>query len=270
MGCNDSETREILNSTWYWGSNAIKLALAPPAIIFNIILMYVLTRCVLLHVNVRFLLMNLSLCSIVASAYLFEKGLATLIYYLSGQICQLELKSMTCFIREAVYVLFKLPVLGSMLGLGIERVYSTKHAQTYTQNENPKLAIIILAVLWSFAIGSIALLVSTAATDRQITYCNALLIYDTVAIRALAGVLLPLELMGVILYVYIWIASVRWSSLDLLPRCLKAPYNQESFALSSRIQRRHNMAITAMMLPSVIFHAVCWTTILGVAVAQVI
>lgn len=259
MPCND--TLELTANGWFWGSKVCKIILAPLAVILNILLIMVLRKCtsIHMHVNMRCLLINLSVSSLIASVYLLLKSVYTVSIFAFDDPCKLEVSFFTCKIQEAVFVFCKLPVLGSILGLGIERAYAIRRVNSYHNSRFPLLAIVVMVVIWSISFAMTGVLLFTVGKGTM-PYCNALFIYDKTVIRALSAILLPLEVVGVCIYVMIW-----W----MMVRNFKPFADDIEYTLNGRYQRRLTVVVTRAMLPSSILHAICWTIILGIAASQI-
>lgn len=260
MFCN--ETLTILSSGWFWGSKVCKFIFAPSAIILNVILILTLIKCKSdhLHINMRCLLINLSLCCVVASGYLLIKSLYTFGIWAFDNPCSLYSSYYACKFQESVFIFFKLPILGSILGLGVERSYAIRHSDTYQNYNRPYIAAVILLITWVSSLLITCTLVATVE-DGWSPYCNALFIYDPYVIRVITVFLLPLEIIGVIIYVCIWFITVRRAKLL---------FGNTEYSLDGRYQRKLTTMLTRAMLPSSILHAIFWITILSVAAVQMV
>lgn len=260
MLCN--ETLAIVASGWFWASEACKFILAPWAILLNTVLILALIKCksVHLHINMRWLLINLSLCSVVASSYLLIKSLYTFATWALGSACKLQVSYTNCKFQESVFIFFKLPILGSIIGLGVERIYALRRINTYQNCKKPILAVVILSVVWLSSLIITSVLVITVG-NGWMPYCNALFIYNGRVIKVLASILLPLEVVGVAIYIFNWQRTVL---------CSKKDFGADTdYALNDRYLKRITMATTRAMFPSSALHAIFWITILGTAAVQV-
>lgn len=257
--CNES--LELTSNYFFWGSKAVKLAMAPPAIIFNLLLIIVLRKCSLLHVNVRYLLINLCVCSLCASIYILVKSTYTILAKVFGPPCIFEVTFMTCKYQEIIFIFAKLPVICSMLGLSIERAYASWKIDTYEKNDSPGLAKIILLITWTFSLLMSIMLVATVNDYDVIPYCNSIFIYNPISFKILCGMVLPMELLGVIAYLIRWYKTSKQISIISI--------NQAQYNLSGRLQKFLTLSLTATMLPSIILHALCWFTIFGFATVQI-
>uniref|UniRef100_A0A915JWR7 G-protein coupled receptors family 1 profile domain-containing protein n=1 Tax=Romanomermis culicivorax TaxID=13658 RepID=A0A915JWR7_ROMCU len=265
MLCN--ETLILTSNAWFWGSKVIKFTGAPLAIFFNIALVLALRKCssVHLHANLYYLLTNLSLCSVVASGYLLVKGFYTVALYWTNQTCKLQASFATCKYQETVFICCKLSILGTMLCLGVERLYAIariKFCRHYNE-EKPFLAVVGLSLTWIFSLICTLILAKTVP-DGVVAYCNALFIYSKRVLAVLSLIILPLDLCCLVSYVSLYFVVLRkWRP------AFAAGGDCETYTLNSRFEKKIVVAVTKAMLPSSVLHAICWTIILTVSAMQI-
>jgi len=116
----------------------------------------------------------------------------------------------TCKLQEALFIVSKFAVLGTMLAIGFERWKATGLVQHQMQPpESPILATAAIGIVWSISLGLAGFLVSGCSTGTFIDYCNTLFVYDPISVLVVSVVLVLLEISSVGLFGYIWIGVVR-------------------------------------------------------------
>lgn len=258
MFCN--ETLLITSNEWFWGSEACKLFLAPLSIVMNVLLIWTLVKCHTehLHINVRGLLINISFCSIMASVCLLIKCLRTGLVWIFNDPCNLQMSYSRCNFEESFYIFFKLPILGSILCLAIERYCALSRANTY-HNFKKSLLIAMLLITWGSSF-IITCVLTTTVSDGLTAYCNGLSIYNSQIIQVLAPLLILLEICGVIAYTSIWVISAGYFKPNFTAAL--------EFSLIGRYQKQIAIEVTNTMLPSSICNAVFWISILVIVTIQ--
>lgn len=200
----------IVGNFWFWTGEVFKLITAPTAILWNSLLIVILWKSSALHINVHILLINISCCATLSSLVLLAKSLFTLIVVITDKVCWIRVPYQSlCQFQTGMFFVAQLPIFGSTVMLGFERLYATLRIDTYEINSGSLLAKLCVTLLWLISLILSVVLIMTVPGDVQLPYCNGLFMLHRTTIATLSAVLPLLVFLGTLLYVSIWLFNRR-------------------------------------------------------------
>uniref|UniRef100_A0A5S6QVD1 G_PROTEIN_RECEP_F1_2 domain-containing protein n=1 Tax=Trichuris muris TaxID=70415 RepID=A0A5S6QVD1_TRIMR len=253
--CNETET--LLGSHVFWIGEMLKLIAAPSSTLLNILLLYLLSHCRPLHVNVRNLLVNLAACNMFNGFYLTGKSVLLMNAVAKGRFCMMTSTNVPqlCSFQTGIFIATLFSTVGTFAAIQVERLYAAVHIGKYEANQKASLSILLLFAVWTVTIICASGIVATVRQSKALPLCNELLNINPTANAVIVSIVSCIQVIGLTFYVGLWLYHRR--------KAIRQRRQSESRrqVLAYRLELQKSMATVEMLLPSIVLNAVTWSVI---------
>ncbi len=236
-------------------SQGLKLFFLTFAIPFNVLLCLVIGKTRNLHSNAKILLVSFALVCLCRTMY----QLSLTVYNLQ-QFCIQGPSgwSMSLSFCALISMPNTMGIIGFLIlpaGIALERVYATKTHTTY-DGKSPFFAFFVLlvtgliVVIHHIPMTAALLKENNPFANQTIPYCDVM---ELLVLRYSLFAIIWIILGGLILVLGV-IFMVIWTYMRAKLLLQSFGINQERLSLVSRLQLRHSVYITRMLIPLLLFH----------------
>ncbi|CDW57212.1 Serpentine receptor class alpha [Trichuris trichiura] len=255
--CCCNETEALFSSYIFWTGEILKLIAAPSSTLLNILLLYLLSHCRPLHINVRNLLVNLAACNMFNGFYVTGKSVLIMNSIARGRFCMLTSTNVPqlCSFQTGIFIATLFSTVGTFAAMHAERLYATIRIGRYEAKPKASLSIFLLFGVWTVTIICASGIVATVKQSKPLPLCNELLNINPTASAAIVSITSSIQVVGLILYVGLWLYNRR---KVMRQRCQRESRRQ---VLAYRLESQKSLATMEMLLPSIVLNAVTWSVI---------
>lgn len=244
-------SKEVIRTYSFWVILSIEFVLGITSVLFNSIVLILISKNSTIHTNLRILLCQLSIFII-----WFSIGYAGKIIYIITTViinpCDLITDAYTCKLQEILTT--SLPVTAtnySLTIIGIERFYATLNFRTYEHYKNKWPLVLLLAFLWTVVLGQQMVPWLTMVKGQNVMpICASLLSLNTISAQTVVSLNLINEVVALIMH----LLNLRINNIKLSTVYI----NQAQENLTARFQLDQNFKTVRTILPIVYVHIVCW------------
>lgn len=241
----------ISQSLSIWALFIFEFVLGISSICMNIVLLAIIVKNTTLHVNLRILLVQLSICMIWSSA-----GYAGKAFYSMIVMCTnpgyLMTEAFMCKLQELFLVSMPANIVSySLVLIGLERFYATLNFRTYENSRNIMPAVLLIAVLWiGILCQELIPLMTIQRGLKMMPICTNLLSLTPSSAKTIVVLNMANEVVAVTVHLTnLRISKVKLSSVYI---------NQAQQNLSGRFQLDQNFKTIQTILPIIAIHSACW------------
>lgn len=247
------EIPELISKTFgYWIMLYLGLTLSLTSICMNATLLTLIAKNSTFHLNLRILLIQMSVCFIWSASGYGVKAIYTLVV-MSINPCNLITDAFMCKLQEALSTSLPVTITNySLVVIGVERFYATIKFRTYETSKNFLPIIFLMTPLWIGVLCQqlIPLLSMAPNSKKMMPVCSNLLSLDSPTAKFVAGLNFVNEAVALALHLII----LRINKLKLSTVYI----NQAQENLTARFQLDQNFKAIRTILPIVFAHIICW------------
>lgn len=220
------------------------------AVIPNILLLMAVYRAKSYPANLRFLLINLSMCLVCQSCANTVKASIMLNVSLRDP-CLLVISSFDCRVQDLVLNIVGANIFYALLAIGLERVYcAIRYRKHDYSSSSPVVANVLLFVMWGASVAGTAYSLPQTPKNIFMPICETALGMKAQDIAKPLIIAMAMEIVPLIM-----IFLVRaYDQYNLRNTAI----NRVQHTLNFRFQLIQSAQMNAVIVPSLVLHAICY------------
>ncbi len=254
--------------SWAYGLFNLQLSLFLVVSLFgfigNILNLIVIPKVKIWSINVRLILINISICALMQNLYVFVRFFVYDRNYfsLSSSLQLNPISFYACQIQETVASLAGTPLAFSVPIVVVERWLVTKDRLKPLESRPNKFVVVTVALSWFMGLFSIALMKpGFGPQNASLCFCSYMLITPFHQYLLLCLIFFAQELIVNCLFYYV----LHLNRTELFSYSL----NTARHSLARRFELRSTIQITEMLFPSVLCHTIFYSLAVAVSLVAV-
>lgn len=207
------------------------------SIIANILLLLCFFRLSVSHKNIRILSCNFSGACVIASGFFLYRGI--LFWSNLSQPCNLHVSLSSCTFMSAPGNIAIFSLIGSMIGIAIERTWATLRHANY-RNNSYSFSLVMSILSWLLYVLVVPLGFLGQPQMLQAPFCISLLMTNVLPTFILSCVMVILALSTIFVYTKLISLNKR--------RLAEFANEQVQLSLASRLEIRQSVELTSLFL----------------------
>ncbi len=226
----------------------------------NVVYLVAVTQTSLIHPNVRFLLANLGVASLINITYQFFYAVYNSYILHYRDVSFLAIRPFGCALAQTPFLVSALCIIISVACICTERALAMFFGWTDNDNQSSTFGLrLVIAASWILPLSVVTLsVISYPVSYRNyICYCHAVLAVPKEILKGLIGVCITVDILALILCVLVLI----WNNHQLNSFGINRATRH---SLAQRFQLSNNVETTTALFPVVILHSLGITTTFSV------